>query len=140
MAKGQVYWCAQGLSDQLRSELLDRIAVVVQGWSKTTERWINYRSLKPIVSLLRPELPYEIQLWASWALLSLCTVNIEKYSAMCSNEGAVDALYTLSVQLSTNRVVRAQCLETLELCACGSGEIGTNHMDVDVSVSQDGAP
>ena len=116
MAEGDAYWAAHELSYELRRALLDRIAEVVGNWCQATERWINYRSVKPIIGLLRPELETEIHLWASWALLSLCTVNPEKYCDMCRAEGALEAMKTLVLRADTSEAVRMQTQEAFERC------------------------
>jgi len=81
MAEGEDFWYRHGLSSEQRRSLLGAIANAVAGWNTATERWINYRSLRPIISLLRAGLEVEVYLWATWALLSLCTVTPDKYVA-----------------------------------------------------------
>ena len=71
MAEGEDYWYRHSLSKEQRVSLLKSIAAAVSGWNKATERWINYRSLRPIINLLRPGVDHEVYLWATWALLSL---------------------------------------------------------------------
>lgn len=71
MAEGEEYWYSEGLSASQRESLLVAVASAVSGWNKATERWINYRSLLPIILLLRPGIPDQVYLWSTWALLSL---------------------------------------------------------------------
>eukprot|EP00039_Didymoeca_costata_P033319 m.41834 g.41834 ORF g.41834 m.41834 type:complete len:372 (+) comp9817_c0_seq1:1684-2799(+) len=73
LAEGVEYWESQGLSLETREECSSKISSVVLSWPLEKERGINYRSLKPLISLLQPELPSAVHIWAAWALLSLCS-------------------------------------------------------------------
>ena len=116
MAEGEAFWSQHNLTQQLRLELLDKIQDVVVGWDNATEKWINYRSLKPIIGLLGRDLEHQIHMWATWALLSLCKVNPEKYCDMCFHEGALEALRILEHDSDTSELVRKQCTETIDIC------------------------
>jgi hypothetical protein len=51
LAEGERFWTANGLAVADRRKLLGDIATIVQRWSLTRERWINYRSLRPVAPL-----------------------------------------------------------------------------------------
>eukprot|EP00051_Salpingoeca_urceolata_P034105 m.23578 g.23578 ORF g.23578 m.23578 type:complete len:772 (-) comp7230_c0_seq1:181-2496(-) len=95
MAEGEAFWDRHEVAREQRSHLLGQITTAVDGWSLSAERWINYRCLRPVISLLSLQLPWEIRYWAAWALASLCTANPDKYCEMCLEENALEPLRLL---------------------------------------------
>mmetsp|Transcript_26333 Transcript_26333/g.79107 ORF Transcript_26333/g.79107 Transcript_26333/m.79107 type:complete len:806 (+) Transcript_26333:330-2747(+) len=116
LAEGEEYWFAHGQSAEQRQQLLAAIAAAVTGWDKATERWINYRSLQPIINLLGPSVADEVYLWATWALLSLCTVTPGKYCTMLEEEGGLERLDQLSKSTHVSEQVAGYAAETLIVC------------------------
>eukprot|EP00041_Stephanoeca_diplocostata_P029164 m.854214 g.854214 ORF g.854214 m.854214 type:complete len:834 (-) comp23502_c2_seq2:381-2882(-) len=136
LSDGEAFWLACGRTPELRRCLLSALATAVGGWTMAIERWINYRSLTPIVRLLQPSLEEEVHMWATWALASLCMVDRDKYCAMCAFEGVVDALEQLQCTTpGPSAWVRERIAITLALCRDWSVEHQANtailagHMD-----------
>lgn len=136
LSDGEAFWLACGRTLELRRTLLDALATVVLGWNMATERWINYRSLTPIVRLLHPDLEGEVHMWATWAVASLCTVTRDKYCEMCVAEGVVDALERLQKHTpGPSAWVHARIATTLSLCRewhiehCAREAVLAGHMD-----------
>eukprot|EP00054_Salpingoeca_dolichothecata_P020857 m.132643 g.132643 ORF g.132643 m.132643 type:complete len:885 (-) comp23778_c0_seq3:42-2696(-) len=96
ISQGQQDWTDKGLPDSFWHQVLDDIATVVDSWDLNCERWINYRSLRPVICLLSNAYPWQVNYWACWALASLCTNNAPKYCEMCIKEAAVEGLVNLA--------------------------------------------
>ena len=115
LAEGEEFWVRSGLELDSRARLLQAIGALVAEWKWSTDHWINYRSLKPVIGLLRNGVEKEIHLWSAWALLGLCRVNPEKYCRMCCEEGGYDALAMVR-DLKESDIVTLFCSDTIALC------------------------
>ena len=122
LAEGKMFWVESGLTLEFRRRVLDDIAIVVQRWTLTPERWINYRSLRPLVDLLNPAFDSEVHLWATWAMLSLCFVNGPKYCEMCYREQGLSSIQTLIDLDVPNEKLQAYCTQIVRFCRLNLGE------------------
>jgi len=65
LSEGHDFWAREKLHPGLHAELLSKIESTVMSWKLTTERWINYRSLRPLIGLLeQTSLEPQIHLWS----------------------------------------------------------------------------
>ncbi|KAF0310736.1 Protein zer-1 [Amphibalanus amphitrite] len=88
LSDGPAAWT---LSEPGCVEVSARLERAVRGWNVMAERSINYRSLAPIIRLLRCDVP-ESQLWAAWALANLTQAVPERYGRMVEEEGGARLL------------------------------------------------
>jgi hypothetical protein len=92
---------------RLKKEIAQKMIAAVTEWDETADRNINYRSLSPIINLLKCHHCPEAQTWAAWALASLTNADqTEKYRQLTLEEGGFDALKELVKQNETTDFVR----------------------------------
>ncbi|GBM98789.1 Protein zer-1 [Araneus ventricosus] len=76
-----------------RFKVLKQLGEAIDRWNLDAKFVTNYRSLKPILQLLRcPEDIPEVQLWVVWTLANLTNVNPAKYCPLLMEEGGIQML------------------------------------------------
>ncbi|XP_014662514.1 PREDICTED: protein zyg-11 homolog B-like [Priapulus caudatus] len=59
-------------------EVLDRLGERVCGWKNPQGEMVAYRSFKPFFRLLGVDIPWQLHLWAVWAIYHVCSKNPER--------------------------------------------------------------
>ncbi|VVD02799.1 unnamed protein product [Leptidea sinapis] len=90
LADGPEAWT---VSRPSRPRMLNLLYDVIEGWNLRNERNINYRSLRPILALLRVTHTPLCQIWASFALANLTFVSPNKYCKLFIDEGGLDIVH-----------------------------------------------
>lgn len=78
-----------------RQHVLNKMVRTIDKWNLKSQTFINYRSFKPILYLVRIYHTPECQRWAVWALANLTSVYPEKYCHLVEQEGGLDLLREL---------------------------------------------
>ncbi|XP_037079743.1 zyg eleven-related protein 1-like [Pollicipes pollicipes] len=103
------------LAEPSCAEVMSRLERAIRAWNVAAERSINYRSLRPIIRLLRCDVP-ESQLWAAWALANLTQAMPERYGRMVEDEGGARLLRIVAQSGDDSYLVRLaqQCLDNVQ--------------------------
>jgi Zyg-11 protein homolog len=106
---------------------------VVLKWETPEGEMVAYRSFQPFFSLLRSETPYQVQLWAVWAIQHVCTKNCKdsefltlqmfncdciaakRYCPMLIEEGGDLKMRVLAEGAETNLAVKTICNSIMEV-------------------------
>lgn len=63
----------------IRMAFLNRLQLAVSKWKTPQSDMVAYRSFRPFLAILRPNLQWEIYLWALWAMNHVCSRNPKRY-------------------------------------------------------------
>ena len=113
LSDGAAAWT---LAEPSCTEVTARLERAIRSWNVAAERSINYRSLAPIIRLLRCDVP-ESQLWAAWALANLTQAVPDRYGRMVEEEGGARLLRLVTQtgdQSSYLVRLAQQCLTTVD--------------------------
>jgi len=58
-----------------KSEVLEELRYTVKHWVPPEGEMVAYRSFQPFIGLLKSTNTPQVQLWAAWAILHVCTKN-----------------------------------------------------------------
>ncbi|XP_049884638.1 protein zer-1 homolog [Pectinophora gossypiella] len=104
------------VDEPARNAVLERVAAAVDRWDLHAERNINYRSFKPILSLLHAHHTPQCQHWAVWALANLTTVYPDKYCGLVEAEGGLKLLKELMVHPEPYEMIKGLAHVVIENC------------------------
>ncbi|XP_050534870.1 protein zyg-11 homolog B-like isoform X2 [Daktulosphaira vitifoliae] len=96
-------------------EILEELRLAVQQWVPPEGEMVAYRSFQPFISLLNSNDMPQVQLWAAWAILHVCTKNAKKYCAMLEKENGVGILQNITLNKSVDNEVYQLCCRVLNL-------------------------
>ncbi|XP_059470617.1 protein zyg-11 homolog B-like [Neocloeon triangulifer] len=98
-----------------RADMLDELGNVVLKWETPEGEMVAYRSFQPFFSLLKCETPYQVQLWAVWAIQHVCTKNSKRYCPMLVEEGGDSRMKILVDNENTNPAVKTICSSIMDV-------------------------
>lgn len=58
-----------------KAEVLEELRYAVKQWVPPEGEMVAYRSFQPFIGLLKSTNTPQVQLWAAWAILHVCTKN-----------------------------------------------------------------
>lgn len=110
---GPEKWTA---TNYTRTQMLEELRTVVLQWKVPDSEMVAYRSFRPFFPLLRPDMDYQVQLWAVWAIHHVCTKNPKRYCLMLREERGNVLLKDLLTHDESHPYIGliSQILETLE--------------------------
>jgi Zyg-11 family protein len=98
-----------------KPEIAKTMCEAIKSWDESAERNINYRSLKPIIHLLKCFHCPEAQTWATWALASLTHGDPDKkYCRLMHDEGGFQCLQDIVNYERTNEFVRGVAQKVID--------------------------
>ncbi|UYV81123.1 ZYG11B [Cordylochernes scorpioides] len=103
-----------------QSKLFSASAVVVQGkavtgWKFPETEMVAYRSFNPFFTLLQASQAVQVQLWAVWAILHVCSRNPKRYIRMLTEEGILQMLEGLKAPSSSFPLVASLASDIIRL-------------------------
>ncbi|XP_015380158.1 PREDICTED: protein zyg-11 homolog B-like [Diuraphis noxia] len=98
-----------------KSEVLEELRYTVKHWVPPEGEMVAYRSFQPFIGLLKSTNTPQVQLWAAWAILHVCTKNSKKYCAMLSKENGIEILQKIALDKSVDHEVCELCYSILDL-------------------------
>ncbi|XP_025424633.1 protein zyg-11 homolog B-like [Sipha flava] len=98
-----------------KTEVLEELRYAVKQWVSPEGEMVAYRSFQPFIGLLNSTDTPQVQLWAAWAILHVCTKNAKKYCAMLNKENGVEILQKIALDESVDLEVSELCYHILDL-------------------------
>ncbi|XP_050315742.1 protein zer-1 homolog isoform X1 [Anthonomus grandis grandis] len=83
---------AWNVEEPSRQSVLNRMTKAIESWNLNATRNINYRSVEPILHLVKVYHTPECQRWAVWAVANLTRVYPDKYCNLLEREGGLELL------------------------------------------------
>uniref|UniRef100_A0AC34QSM6 Uncharacterized protein n=1 Tax=Panagrolaimus sp. JU765 TaxID=591449 RepID=A0AC34QSM6_9BILA len=88
LSEGREEWSRIDCQVKYR-EIYNKLIVVVKQWSVVENRLTNYHTLKPIIKLMECQICYASQLWATWAIYYLLSIERDKYSRLFMRDDGI---------------------------------------------------
>ncbi|XP_065349750.1 protein zyg-11 homolog [Cloeon dipterum] len=111
---GAETWSVPNIS---RNDMLEELGSVVLKWETPEGEMVAYRSFQPFFSLLKSDTPFQVQLWAVWAIQHVCTKNAKRYCPMLIEEGGDNRMRVLMDSGNTHSSVKVVCMSIMDVLA-----------------------
>ncbi|XP_050440716.1 protein zyg-11 homolog B-like [Adelges cooleyi] len=98
-----------------KTRVLEELRFAVKQWVPPEGEMVAYRSFQPFIGLLNSNDMPQVQLWAAWAILHVCTKNGKKYCAMLEKENGIVILQNIACNKSVDAEVCELCYRILQL-------------------------
>ncbi|EFX71374.1 hypothetical protein DAPPUDRAFT_308901 [Daphnia pulex] len=113
LASGGVeFWTSRTVP---RHVMLEELGVVVMEWNSPESEMVAYRSFSPFFHLILCYEAPQVQLWALWAILHVCSKNGKRYCLMLYEEEGDEILSTIAANSNASKEVRQFCVSIMEL-------------------------
>lgn len=95
--------------------MIQKQGIVVLEWSSPESEMVAYRSFSPFFHLILCYEAPQVQLWALWAILHVCSKNGKRYCLMLYEEEGDEILNTIAANSNTSEEVRQFCISIMDL-------------------------